>query len=227
LIPVARGPQPEALRKHAGRWLSELKALSLNPTANKTKIKNIQNKYRHDQVKNVLVNIFHGKCAYCESKITVVTYGAIEHFFPKSAYIDLTFEWSNLLLSCDVCNDVGHKGTKFPLDSNGNPLLLDPTDGKTDPNTHLEFTWDTVAKLASVYGRDERGKTVEDIFDFNCMHGRKGLIGHRSQYVKKLFALLRFAQQGDLEAVDLLKQSCCPSSEYSAFALIHIRPHLP
>ncbi len=227
MIPVARTPKPAILQKNDARWLYELKALSTNPTASKDQIKKVQNKYHHNQIKDALVKMFHGKCAYCESKTTVGTYGAIEHFFPKSVYIDLTFEWSNLLLSCDICNDANHKGTKFPLDSNGNPLLINPSDGITDPNMHFEFAWDDVAGLASVYGRDQRGTSVETIFDLNGIRGRKELIDHRSKHVKRLFALLRFAQSGDNDAIAVLQEACDSSGEYSAFALIHIRPYLP
>ena len=153
--------------------------------------------------------MFHGKCAYCESKITVVTYGSIEHFRPKSIYPELTFEWNNLLLSCDICNDIGHKGNQFSLDINGNPLLLDPTDEVIDLTVHLKFFWDPVTKLASVYGRDERGKTVEEIFDLNGIHGRKELIAHRSKYFMQLHVLLEFSKQTDNpEAISLLKEAC-------------------
>ena len=103
---------------------------------------------------------------------------------------ELTFEWNNLLLSCDICNDIGHKGNRFPLDTNGNPLLLDPTDGVTNPTVHLEFFWDPVTKLASVYGRDERGKTVEEVFDLNGIRGRKELIACRSNYLNWTLAIL-------------------------------------
>jgi HNH endonuclease len=226
LIPIIRIAQPKILEKNSGCWLSQLKALSSDPVKNKKDIKKVQNKYRHIKVKDALVEMFHGKCAYCESKITTVTYGAIEHFFPKSVYVDLTYEWNNLLLSCDLCNDAKHKGMKFPLDSDGNALLIDPTDGITDPTLHLKFVWDDVAGLASVYGRDDRGKTVETIFDLNGLRGRQELINHRSRYVKRLFALLRLAQMGDSEAVSLLQESCDPSAEYSAFALVNIHPYI-
>jgi 5-methylcytosine-specific restriction endonuclease McrA len=241
LIPVPRSPQPKVLQRNSAKWLTNLseaqthyQVLKSNPNAEKAKLQqakrrfvNAQNKYCHPEIKSTLVNMFNGKCAYCESKITVVTYGAIEHFFPKSLYVELTFEWSNLLLSCDLCNDANHKGTNFPLDGNGGLLLIDPTDGMTSPNAHLEFVWDGIAGLASVYGRDQHGKTVETIFDLNGIGGRKELIDHRSKYVKRLLALLRLSQLGDNDAIALLQESCHPSAEYSAFALVYVRPHLP
>ena len=214
MIPVTRISEPPVLAKNAARWLEALELIQSNNKATKAQINQAQNKY--------------GKCAYCESKITVVTYGAIKHFYPKSQYPDLTFTWENLLLSCDKCNDANHKGTNFPLDDiTGNPLLIDPTDGVTDPNTHLKFVWDEMAKLASVYGRDQRGTIVEDIFDLNGLRGRKELINHRSQYIKKLLALLRLAKQGDSEALSLLQEACQLGAEYYAFASIYILPHLP
>ena len=147
MISVPRSSEPGVLQRSSAKWLAKLQReashyqiLKNDPHAQGTDIKaakrrfeNAQNKYRHSEVKGALGQMFHGKCAYCESKITVVTYGAIEHFFPKSQYPDLTFEWTNLLLSCDRCNDANHKGTQFPLDTTGNPLLIDPTDEAIDP----------------------------------------------------------------------------------------------
>lgn len=227
MIRVTRTKEPNVLVSNAAHWLSELMAAMAEPAMTKYQLSKAANRYQHKQIKNALVTMFHGKCAYCESKITVVTYGSIEHFRPKSIYPELTFEWNNLLLSCDICNDIGHKGNRFPLDTNGNPLLLDPTDGVTDPTVHLEFSWDPVTKLASVYGRDERGKTVEEIFDLNGIRGRKELIAHRSNYLEKLHVLLKLSKQtGNPEAISLLKEACQVSAEYSAFALVHIYPYL-
>jgi uncharacterized protein (TIGR02646 family) len=227
MIPVERTSQPKALQKNADKWLLKLQEISGNPSSTKHQLKNAQNKYRHNQVKNALVKMFHGKCAYCESKTTVVTYGAIEHFRPKSTHVDLTFTWENLLLSCDICNDANHKGTKFPLDSQGNPLLIDPTDTIIEPSQHLEFSWDAVAGLAIVSGRDQRGITVENIFDLNGVRGRTELVAHRSRYVKGLLALLHLAQFGNQEAITVLQEASEPNAEYSAFAIAHILPYLP
>ena len=129
-------------------------------------------------------------------------------------------------MACDICNDAGHKGTKFPLDSNGNPLLIDPTDGITNPTEHLNFSWDSETYLASVYGRDERGQTVERIFDLNGINGRQDLIKYRSRYIKMLFACLKLAQQGNVEALAILQEACQPDAQYSAFALAQMGPHI-
>ena len=60
--------------------------------------------YKHPDNKLALkASTFH-KCMYCESKITHIDYGDIEHIKPKSKYPSLEFTWSNLGFSCTVCN---------------------------------------------------------------------------------------------------------------------------
>jgi uncharacterized protein (TIGR02646 family) len=79
--------------------------------------------YKAKDVTAALSALFHGKCAYCESKCAAVTWAHIEHFRPKGAvlineadgqqrksspgYYWLGAEWDNLLLSCPKCNCLG------------------------------------------------------------------------------------------------------------------------
>jgi hypothetical protein len=44
------------------------------------------NLYRSKSVKKALQGAQHGKCALCESKVTHIAYGDVEHFRPKAAY---------------------------------------------------------------------------------------------------------------------------------------------
>lgn len=244
MIPVSRPQEPPTvLKKNANKWLlklqqaiNNLKIVKSDPAATQKQItkaeKDIEKaitKYRQKEIKESLEHIFNGKCAYCESQVTTTGYGDIEHFCPKGIprCVNLTFEWSNLLLSCEKCNDGGHKGTNFPLDADDNPILIDPTDEKTDINKYLQFSWDLVDG-ARVEGIDARGKEVARIFDLNSERGtRKELIKHRTQRVNQILSLLEIAQQTDnSQAIQLLLEHCKPSSEYSAFALVHILPHL-
>ncbi len=238
MIFVQRTREPEELRRSAAKWLAELKVavselegLEADPNAGEQDIsrarkalKKAQGKYAHPRIKDALVRMFHGKCAYCESKVTVVTYGQIEHFYPKGQYIDRTFLWGNMLLSCDLCNNPHHKGTRFPLDENGDPLLIDPT--SIVPEKHLLFSWDPLAGVASVYGKDARGKETVQTFDLNGAGGRKELLKSRSEYVKCLMALLRLAEEGDDEARSLLLDACASHAPFAAFARAHIEPNL-
>ena len=83
--------------------------------------------YGQKSVKDALQKAQHDKCAFCESKITHIAYGDVEHFRPKAGYRQepkdplvrpgyywLAYEWSNLLFCCQLCNQ-RFKGNHFPL----------------------------------------------------------------------------------------------------------------
>lgn len=74
--------------------------------------------YQDKQVKDALIRLFNGKCAYCESKITITSPIDKEHFRPKTkintgvgtkirGYYWLAADWDNLLAACAHCNRTG------------------------------------------------------------------------------------------------------------------------
>jgi uncharacterized protein (TIGR02646 family) len=98
--------------------------------------------------KKPLEELFHDKCAYCESHLQTVAFGVVEAFRPKSIYWWLAYEWENMLLSCEVCNVA--KANRFPIMGKvakpgvrgrdllaEQPLLLDPC--LDLPEEHLAF----------------------------------------------------------------------------------------
>jgi uncharacterized protein (TIGR02646 family) len=75
--------------------------------------------YAKDEVRTALTEEFRGKCAYCEYEIGIRTDFDIEHFRPKKAvnvtgqeelrepgYYWLAASWSNLMPSCQFCNQI-------------------------------------------------------------------------------------------------------------------------
>ena len=83
--------------------------------------------YAAKSVKNALLKAQHDKCCFCESKVTHVAYGDVEHYRPKAGcrqapgeplgrpgYYWLAYEWSNLMFCCQICNQ-RFKGNLFPL----------------------------------------------------------------------------------------------------------------
>lgn len=69
--------------------------------------------YKGDDVVNSLQHLFHGKCAYCESRYTSTQPVDVEHYRPKGGveeapdhggYWWLAMKWENLLPSCIDCN---------------------------------------------------------------------------------------------------------------------------
>jgi uncharacterized protein (TIGR02646 family) len=115
----------------------------------------------------LLTQVFHGKCAYCEGRMIAHSYGAAEHYRPKSrvttaagrepGYAWLAYNWRNIVPACDQCNSGEGKQDKFPiagrrvlasgeltdpddvaeLDAVEQPLLLHPY--SDDPERHLLF----------------------------------------------------------------------------------------
>lgn len=60
--------------------------------------------YKEKAVREALRKMCYGKCAYCESRITAIYSGDIEHFRPKGNYYWLAADWENLLFACPFCN---------------------------------------------------------------------------------------------------------------------------
>jgi uncharacterized protein (TIGR02646 family) len=83
--------------------------------------------YSDDRVRIALIQMFHRKCAYCDSMIAG---GDVEHWRPKNAvfsenrakvadgYWWLAADWQNLLYSCTSCNQVRL------CEQEGNPRLV-------------------------------------------------------------------------------------------------------
>jgi uncharacterized protein (TIGR02646 family) len=72
--------------------------------------------YREREIKDALTELFHGKCAYCETRYAASQPMDVEHWRPKAqvqdaagppvrpAYHWLAASWTNLLPSCIDCN---------------------------------------------------------------------------------------------------------------------------
>ncbi|MCX6583356.1 MAG: TIGR02646 family protein [Candidatus Aminicenantes bacterium] len=117
------------------------------------------------------------RCAYCESTIGTTGFSRVDHFRPIAKYRWLAMEWSNLLLSCEKCNE--YKSDSFPLrvekkrvinpgkeshlaDSphmmDEGALLLNPE--LDDASEHITFSPDGSIKERN---GSEKGRTTIDI----------------------------------------------------------------
>lgn len=115
---VARGkkPPPSALAKRNRKGKTELETVRehmaqvLAPGTARTAFE--FKAYKEQTVKDRLDELFHGKCAYCESFYASQAPVDVEHYRPKGAvegadfpgYWWIAMEWSNLLPSCIDCN---------------------------------------------------------------------------------------------------------------------------
>lgn len=163
---VKPAESPAVLR---GRGMIERKRLSAQFTRGAAKYTSgekqfefLSSIYGHKSVKQALFAAQHGKCFLCESKFEHVAYGDVEHFRPKGGYAQkdgdalgkpgyywLAYEWDNLLLSCQICNQQFKKNF-FPLSNPPararshkddltaeQPLLINPT--LEDPERIVSF----------------------------------------------------------------------------------------
>jgi 5-methylcytosine-specific restriction endonuclease McrA len=152
---------------------------------------------------------FHGKCGYCEGPVTGFQHGDVEHFRPTKkvanekneaihdhpGYHWLFYNWQNLLISCQTCNQIKDgigKGNRFPvlgihadrpetLDQE-KPLLINPTSDLPEdcPSKHLAITPD-----GYLQGLTDRGKMCIQIFGLNL---RDHLVeGRHRAYIQALF----------------------------------------
>ena len=85
--------------------------------------------YKKQPVRDLLEEMHHGKCAYCEAHIRATQDSDVEHYRPKlgvtearEAGVDhpgywwLGMDWTNLLLSCQHCNQPRTKLVVLPED---------------------------------------------------------------------------------------------------------------
>ena len=142
--------------------------------------------YGAKSVKAALRKAQHDKCAFCESKITHIAYGDVEHFRPKAGYRQrpedpleqpgyywLAYDWTNLLFCCQICNQ-RHKRNHFPLIDEAErarshhddikkerPLFIHPAE--ENPHRFLEFNEEY---LRAIDG-NQRGTVTVDVLGLN------------------------------------------------------------
>ena len=179
----------------------------------KTTIKNTEYKGQsYKVVKNELINIYHDKCAYCETDLKN-NLRAVEHYRPKNSsdwnkcnasfgYYWLALSWSNLLLSCTYCNS--NKNSCFDIQSKRatynheifeqahhlakqynqqeKPLLLHPEIDNPELLIHFD-------KQGVPYSKDKRMKKTIEI----CKLGRKDLIDLRMSILNEFRKRLKIS----------------------------------
>ncbi len=210
MIKLEKLQEPARLSANAAKWTKTLLDKEANgeePTAAE------RSRYRHPDIKAVLVQETHGKCAYCESRLQHIHHGDVEHMFPKSLDPAKTFEWQNLTLACEICNQ--NKSNKDPLLNH----IIDPYE--IDPEEHLIFMGGLIFSKGSVAGTSTR--------ELLALH-RAELVEMRNSQVEKIMAIYIQIQDTTLPIVvrkalydDLIKREAGPKAPYSAMAKCVVR----
>jgi uncharacterized protein (TIGR02646 family) len=151
------------------------------------RVRQYRDLWRDPVLKEKLITVFQGKCAYCESSVVASSFVNVDNFRPKSRVLEdpsfpgywwLAYEWDNLYPCCQLC---GTRGSRFPISGERaspfdtgtallkeNPLLIDPC--LDNPEDHLVFH-----DNGTVVGKSDRGKTTIQIFNLN----RESLVEER------------------------------------------------
>lgn len=103
-------PLPEDFEQRAKDEYDDVVAHRNDPSKTKSFTFKV---YKRPEIKQLLQDMFHGKCAYCETFYSAAQPMDVEHYRPKGAasaddshdgYWWLAMKWDNLLPSCIGCN---------------------------------------------------------------------------------------------------------------------------
>lgn len=206
MIKIQKTKQPQILADNAVSWTKEY--LSYINT-NQKPPDDVAHRYKHRDIKSALETETHGKCAYCESKLKHIEYADIEHILPKTktARPDLYVDWSNLTLSCEICNRTNKKDYYDPKLPLINPYIDEPHD-------HFLF----LGPIITAKANDNRAFTTDLVLKLN----REALVLQRNERLAAINKMyFSWETQNNQTIKDILKQEllneCTPDKEYSAF----------
>lgn len=192
--------------------------------------------YGDPEVREALRRAQHGKCAFCEAKITHVMYGDVEHYRPKGGFMRggslqrpgyywLAYAWDNLVLACQLCNQ-RHKRNAFPLAGGSRrarshrgdvakeaPRFVHPA--QEDPSAVIGFH----EHVAYAVGGDRRGRETIRGLGLN----RAEIRGDRERFLEKLRVIRDLAaavppSPARGAAQRLLDEAVRDDAEYAAMA---------
>jgi uncharacterized protein (TIGR02646 family) len=208
VIRLRRSPVPDDVRV----WLAE-RAARLRELLDRGEEPTdaLLSSYRHPPLKAHLVAETHGKCAYCESKITHVYYGDVEHIRPKDTFPRERLDPHNLTLSCAWCNNA--KGEFWDSDT---PLLNPYED---DPSQEILAFGFMIARRP---GHNRARLTIKHL-DLN----RTALMERRKERIELLQPLAdQYVEAVDGPTKDLLRAELCRhASDDGEYAMI-VRAYL-
>lgn len=231
--------------KPTGDWESIASAATSRAKVDGSKHVIEEHVYREPRVKSALEQLFHHKCAYCESQVEGFE---VEHFRPKGAvsedathpgYYWLAYEWSNLYPACMFCNQrrydqplwdddkklpAAGKATQFPLVPGGRRAHNPDDDLALELPLLLDPCTDDPVEHYSVnpftgalLPKTERGKATERVFNLN----RRRLSKFRAKILQKLLPLL--SKEKTLETLERIQSYASDDSPFAGACRVLIR----
>jgi hypothetical protein len=161
VIRLERLGVPQVLAENKDRWLAKY----LEERAKDGKRRPPSAQYAHEQVVSTLEAMSCHKCFYCEQS-TKQCKKEVDHYIEVAEPPDRAFDWTNLYLSCDGCND------KLPNKTIPAADCLDPCDPSVVPAEHLTFD-DELIRFRSPRGSKTIQKYKLDRPELDHKRGRQ------------------------------------------------------
>lgn len=210
MIKLNKLDKPEILSSHEEEWKERYLTLlkSGNPIPH-----SLKHKYGDKDIKDIIKQETNNKCAYCESIVSHVCPGDIEHILPKKHRPDLIFEWTNLTLACEECNRTRKSDYYNPIEPLINPYI-------DDPSNHLLAVGPYIFHKPG----DKKGELTEKILEFN----RVELIERRIERLYQLHNLLdKWTNETSISLKKILEQElikeATPDKEFSFIVRKHLK----
>lgn len=210
MIRIQKEPEPKSLVRNAKVWTAALLEENLEDPVPKK----YRSYYAKKDIKEALAKEANEKCAYCERRILANQHGDVEHIQPISKERAKMFEWSNLVLACQICN--GNKSDKEA----GPTKLIHPV--LSTPSDELVFDGITIHSDSIV------GLSTIDAIGLN----RSGLLTDRLEkieIIRRLINQYRQALCSEKQEVIafLIRKEMDRSSEFSASVSGYVRRQCP
>ncbi len=157
---IERLPKPDILVRKEKEWLKNFLASGKKrPDASK---------YRHKKILSALNAMSFHKCFYCEKELKGVS-SEIDHFIEVAEDKKLAFEWTNLYLACDNCNNKSPNKTIPTTD------VLDPCkDSDPQITEHITFEDEIICAVNnSVKGLKTIQKYKLDTEQLDYLRGKR------------------------------------------------------
>lgn len=208
MIRVQRRQLPSTL---AARMADRAKRLQESLAAGEAPSESLLSSYRDPELKAHLISEAHGKCIYCESRVTHVYFGDVEHLKPKGRFPEERLNIDNLALTCAICNN-----TKRDYWDDATPLINPYLE---DPETELIALGFMLSRRP---GHDRARATVHHL-GLN----RPALLERRKERVELLENLADQYVRAPIGAVkDLLREELCrQAADDSEYAFV-VRAYL-
>lgn len=155
-------------------------------------------------IRQALEEMQGGRCAYCESP----THGGghIEHFCRRRDFPELTFEWSNLFLSCDSPDCCGHYKDRLRGAAYDPASIVKPDEEDPDVVLYFHSSGEARPRSLSTPEEQQRARTTIDTLNLNVGHLRHARERAVRSYQRRasdiLGALLEFSENDRRTYID-------------------------